>query len=249
MSGVSCRLDPPVELHPGDEIRTTCVFRRPTSGSPVCYGDGTSDEMCFGFLTYFPLQSTLVQPWCTSRRSLISCERTLPDFWDNPIQGCRWKDFIRPPSKEAISIVKTVLQACYPDKQLRCSQKCREKLQETKKHPCFVGDIGYYIVSKIRGVGPDGVGFADAWFTCNCEEKFDYCERASPGGKEVLGTRQAKRCVADDEGEPTPTSDSRTSSSASRIGTDSQMALTQELTCLVTLLMSLLTMRSGAAVL
>lgn len=73
-------------LRPGDEIRTTCTFRRPSKGSPVCYGDGTSDEMCFGFLTYFPLQKELLQPWCTSRRSLISCERTLPQFWDRPIQ-------------------------------------------------------------------------------------------------------------------------------------------------------------------
>ncbi|KAK7475432.1 hypothetical protein BaRGS_00033313, partial [Batillaria attramentaria] len=190
-SPVAHRLDPPVALHPGDEIRTTCTFNRPSSGQPVCYGDGTSDEMCFGFLTYFPLQPML-QPWCTSRRSLISCERTLPQLWDRPIANCSWRSFIRPPSAEALRIIGKVLGACYANERLVCSDACRKVLGEVRQHPCFVGDIGYYVVNKI-GSREEGVPFAKAWFTCNCDRKFDYCERKTEHG--LLGEDQDTLCA------------------------------------------------------
>lgn len=192
-SPVPHRLDPPVALHPGDEIRTTCTFRRPPSGQPVCYGDATADEMCFGFLTYFPLQRDLHEPWCTSRRSLISCERTLPKLWDKPIGGCAWRSFIKPPSKEALQFVGSVLGACYVKEELTCSENCRETLGKIRQHPCFVGDIGYYVVDKIlaqRGME----GFVRAWFTCNCEDRFDYCERQTEQG--VLGENRDRLCAA-----------------------------------------------------
>ena len=143
----------------------------------MCYGKATSDEMCFGFLTYFPLQRSLSFPWCTSRRDLISCERTLPALWNRPIRGCAWRSFIRPPSPEAFDIIGKVLGTCYSSKQLVCSPACRTVLAEVRQHPCFVGDMGYYIVSKIRQHSQLGANFAAAWFTCNCDRDYDFCER------------------------------------------------------------------------
>lgn len=160
----------------------------------MCYGQATSDEMCFGFLTYFPLQRTLRQPWCTSRRGLISCERTLPALWDRPISGCAWRQFIRPPSDEAVQIVTNVMVTCYSSQQLVCSSPCRTVLSKVRQHPCFVGDMGYYIVAKIRQYSEYGDAFARAWFTCNCDRDYDYCERRS--GKGVMGRDKEALCEA-----------------------------------------------------
>lgn len=188
------RLEPPVALQPGDEIRTTCTFRRPTSGSPVCYGKATSDEMCFGFLTYFPLQRSLSYPWCTSRRDLISCERTLPALWDRPIRGCAWRSFIRPPSPEALDIIGKVLGTCYWSQRLVCSPPCRTLLAQIRKHPCFTGDMGYYIVSKIRQHSRLGATFAAAWFSCNCDSDYDFCERRDADTGVVMGQNKEELC-------------------------------------------------------
>jgi len=46
--------DPPVVIQPGDRLRSTCTFSNP-SGQDVFFGEGTSDEMCFNFVTGYPI--------------------------------------------------------------------------------------------------------------------------------------------------------------------------------------------------
>jgi hypothetical protein len=42
-----------VTVNAGDVVRTTCRFENPTD-QPVKYGEGTGNEMCYGFTGYFP---------------------------------------------------------------------------------------------------------------------------------------------------------------------------------------------------
>ena len=46
--------DPPVVINPGDTLNSTCWFDNP-SGAPVYFGEATSDEMCFNFVTGYPI--------------------------------------------------------------------------------------------------------------------------------------------------------------------------------------------------
>ena len=46
--------DPPVDFLPGDELKTTCVYNSSKRQSRTYYGEGTFDEMCFGFIDYYP---------------------------------------------------------------------------------------------------------------------------------------------------------------------------------------------------
>ena len=50
---VSVALDPPVQLNEGDQVRTTCVYQNNTSQT-VNFGEGSYDEMCFNFASYYP---------------------------------------------------------------------------------------------------------------------------------------------------------------------------------------------------
>ena len=45
---------PVIEFQPGDEIRTVCHFKSTSRSDTTYYGDGTAEEMCFGFITYYP---------------------------------------------------------------------------------------------------------------------------------------------------------------------------------------------------
>lgn len=99
-------------------------------------------------------------------------------------QDCAWRAFIRPPSQEAKDIVADVIISCIKDGQPACSKDCQETLQKVRKHPCFIGDVGYYTVGKIRETLSNGMLFGSAWYTCNCDQKFDYCERVPDVGKQ-----------------------------------------------------------------
>ena len=44
----------PIQLTPGDRIETSCVFDNSGNDYDVRFGEGTSDEMCFDFLMYYP---------------------------------------------------------------------------------------------------------------------------------------------------------------------------------------------------
>ncbi len=53
-------LDKSVTLKPGDKVSTRCAWDNPTN-KDVHFGETTSDEMCFGFLMYYP--RIKVQGW------------------------------------------------------------------------------------------------------------------------------------------------------------------------------------------
>lgn len=46
--------DPPIEIHAGDALRTTCTYDNP-SDKTVHIGENTEDEMCFNFVTVYPI--------------------------------------------------------------------------------------------------------------------------------------------------------------------------------------------------
>ena len=64
---ITTNYNPPVQLRPGDELRTTCVFDSTGKKTWTYYGDGTFEEMCFGFFYYYPkLKDPMKQARCLS---------------------------------------------------------------------------------------------------------------------------------------------------------------------------------------
>jgi hypothetical protein len=46
--------DKPVELKSGDQVTTTCHYKNDTNQT-VRFGENTGNEMCFNFVTYYPM--------------------------------------------------------------------------------------------------------------------------------------------------------------------------------------------------
>ncbi|NP_001191657.1 dopamine beta hydroxylase-like protein precursor [Aplysia californica] len=186
-----------IRVEPGDELRTTCVYKRTATPEPVCWGEATSDEMCFGFLTYFPLQS-LSHPWCTSVKSLPSCDRHLPSLGRKPITGCRWWEFRNASQPETQQLMRQVFAKCYAGgkEALKCTDDCRKAAGLVAKHPCMQGDIGTYMVDRFKKGGGDTAKlFLDAVVSCSCRH-FDYCDRKYKNG--ILGAEQEQFCPVPD---------------------------------------------------
>ncbi len=73
-SQVWTMLDESTVLKPGDKVRTRCVWDNPTSQN-VGFGEKTGDEMCFGFLMYYPRITSPGWQWGVPAHS-SSCSAT-----------------------------------------------------------------------------------------------------------------------------------------------------------------------------
>ena len=65
--------DDPVEIRPGDRIRTTCVYDSSMQSQHTFYGKNPVGEMCYGILTVYPKENILFQA-CTTWKSLSVCD-------------------------------------------------------------------------------------------------------------------------------------------------------------------------------
>uniref|UniRef100_A0A2C9KL73 Copper type II ascorbate-dependent monooxygenase C-terminal domain-containing protein n=1 Tax=Biomphalaria glabrata TaxID=6526 RepID=A0A2C9KL73_BIOGL len=140
--------DPPIEVLPGDEIITTCVYNSASSKHYVYYGDGTSDEMCYGYLTMFPksaLKST--QQNCVSVSTLSACELAQGVAYN----GCDWKTLIKANNTEVMKIKQDLENTC--DVTKVCSSQCQATVQKIS-NTCFQGQTASFVKS-LDSVSPE----------------------------------------------------------------------------------------------
>ncbi|CAG2239432.1 unnamed protein product [Mytilus edulis] len=136
--------DPPIRIRPGDEIRTTCTYSSLSSNETIFFGEGTSDEMCYGFITYYPAQN-IALPYCTTWKTVEKCKRYMPQF-GGIIDGCKWKDFLSG-GNEYIGFMMIEL-AMHCD--TTCSSNCTEKVRNLREHECLRGDLGDFMIFKLQ---------------------------------------------------------------------------------------------------
>jgi len=64
--------DPPIEFRPGDELKTKCVFKTTGKDEITYFGEATSDEMCYSFLNFYPVENGADS--CVSWEEYDQCE-------------------------------------------------------------------------------------------------------------------------------------------------------------------------------
>ncbi|CAG2245401.1 DBH [Mytilus edulis] len=139
-----CRFDPPLRVNPGDEIRTTCTYYFLSSNETIFFGEGTSDEMCYGFITYYPAQN-IALPYCTTWKTVEKCKRYMPQF-GGIIDGCKWKDFLSGGNEYIGFMMIELAMHC----NTTCSLNCTEKVRNLREHECLRGDIGDFMIFKLQ---------------------------------------------------------------------------------------------------
>jgi dopamine beta-monooxygenase len=124
-----------IEIKPGDEIRTKCVFKSSSKSVTTFQGDATSDEMCFGFLTIHPITNVRI-PYCTSWKGIS----TLKLYSNQVINNCDRKVFANASHPDMKDIYQKINTHCVSLS--KCLEECKEVVKEIKLHPCMQGDIG-----------------------------------------------------------------------------------------------------------
>lgn len=127
---------PPIQLQPGDEIRTTCVYKSTNSNRWVYYGESTSDEMCFAFLLLYPADALTYGGWCVSHGPMTPCDWAAYTW----IGACNWAQFLNPTDPANVERNTELERNCNLDG--FCRPECRETVDELQQHPCLQGEAG-----------------------------------------------------------------------------------------------------------
>ncbi|KAH9508903.1 hypothetical protein Btru_050423 [Bulinus truncatus] len=134
--------EPAIKIVPGDEIVTRCVYNTISSSRYVYYGEGTSDEMCFGFLQVYPKSAlTAARASCVAKSSLSFCELIKA----TPLNGCDWGKILNPYNPETISMATDLYKNCNLDG--FCRPECKDVVKTISSHPCFQGETGKFVKS------------------------------------------------------------------------------------------------------
>ncbi|XP_033727098.1 peptidylglycine alpha-amidating monooxygenase-like [Pecten maximus] len=120
--------DPPIEVLPGDELRTTCTYQTVSRDKTTFEGEGTSDEMCFVFLRIFPAANTKGS-FCLSWKKYDLCKLfTFPSEFPD-IDGCKITSMLNPFHPDLISLMSNLKKLCKPFD--ICTQECKHFIKGT----------------------------------------------------------------------------------------------------------------------
>ncbi|XP_046375743.2 dopamine beta-hydroxylase-like isoform X2 [Haliotis rufescens] len=141
----------PVEIQPGDEMRLTCYFDTKTGdrhrNHHVYNGEGSSSEMCFAFVTYYPRVDDLDQ--CVQFAEYDVCgqqgERSYGD--------CTFPQFF---GEAREILIPDIIEHCRNEtKESECQSECTRSLESLRRHPCMKGRLAVYaklnMLSKVDG--------------------------------------------------------------------------------------------------
>ncbi|OWF46130.1 tyramine beta-hydroxylase-like [Mizuhopecten yessoensis] len=132
----------PIELRPGDELKTTCTYRSIGKDKTTFQGDGTADEMCFGFLTFHPAEN-IQMPYCTAWKGIDLCKihSLKQDF--PVVDGCNVHALLNNTHPDTIRLDTELFSRCTPFQS--CRKECKEFLkEELRRNKCIQGDLADY---------------------------------------------------------------------------------------------------------
>ena len=122
------RLAVPVELRQGDSILINCTYQSTEQTSVVTFGEGDSKEMCYAFLTYFPVNPQFI----------ICAKNSTVDVCTNVPDRCTTNGFY--------TLTSAISGVCMSP--ASCSSTCKDLIQTIVNTGCVTDDylrlIPYY---------------------------------------------------------------------------------------------------------
>jgi len=122
----------PLMIEPGHAFNLKCYFTSTSRTKTTYYGEGTNDEMCFAFITYFPKENML-RPTCVSSIDIDPCE-----FEEPAPRGCDLASVYNGSHPDAVAVYSALDANCAVG---YCRKECMPVVKEISENPCFSGSI------------------------------------------------------------------------------------------------------------
>ncbi|KAK6967850.1 Tyramine beta-hydroxylase [Biomphalaria glabrata] len=151
--------DNPVQIFPGDEIITKCTFTTARRNRSTFWGEATMDEMCYGFLIYFPKENVQNSVCFTSGPDVSTCDTAT-------YHGCTdLTNFKNPDWLNATSAYQDLVKNCRPF--TPCLQECVDTIVSLKRtDPCFKDDLFDFIKTEMLAKTPEGLDLMARFSSC-----------------------------------------------------------------------------------
>ncbi|XP_055898224.1 dopamine beta-hydroxylase-like [Biomphalaria glabrata] len=158
---------PPVEIWPGDEIITRCIYDTTNRTSWTYYGNAATDEMCVGLLLTYPKSAFNFENFdglsCNAESDLSFCEVAQ----EKPLNGCNWSTVIQPEKVGFINLTKQLFEKCNLDGS--CSSECKEEIKTLLSNPCFEGEAAE-VVKNYLPLSKEGSNLLEILKLCPLDE-------------------------------------------------------------------------------
>ncbi|XP_067662438.1 tyramine beta-hydroxylase-like isoform X1 [Haliotis asinina] len=163
-SPINVSYDPPVPIHRGDSLKTTCVYQSLSATKTTFYGFAISNEMCYGTFTYYPKRASS-NSVCVTWNTINTC-----DMEGGTLMGCRIADFFNNSHPATKMVMDKVLANCNPYG--GCRQECPAAIAEAEKHPCLAKGViqDYLLTLKSRNSDLKTTKFLAAFGSCSCRK-------------------------------------------------------------------------------
>lgn len=137
----------------------------------VMKGEATSDEMCYGFLTFYPKENLKMER-CTQWQDISEYSIAMRDPL---IKKCNMWKFVRAEDPDTGAFMESVFDKC--NMLMGCKQECLDFLPEAMKNPCVNGSVGAFIRRlAVRRNMPTHFAMFTALDSCNAEIAKDTCK-------------------------------------------------------------------------
>ena len=119
-------------MEPGDSITTNCIYSSLTRNCSTEYGQAVSDEMCFAFITYYPLTDNFY--YCNQWKNNSGC---------SGVRGT--------PCQDPMGFIQLLLSigsnpAC-TSSITDCAKNCRGTIETVKSTGCLSPDATAFLVT------------------------------------------------------------------------------------------------------
>jgi len=119
--------DTPIEFDAGDEIKVTCEYQSLNKTTTTNFGEGTQDEMCFGFITIYP--AVVGFDTCSQWKDLPTCSiNTYVTY-----SGCDLGTFS--------ILMDAISKVCDGT----CSKACKVLINGFRATGCWDSEVGEFI--------------------------------------------------------------------------------------------------------
>ena len=162
----------PIEVRPGDELRTKCYFNSQSRNTTTVWGESTQQEMCFGILYYYP-QNAVRREFhlngCTTAGSLAFCD-------PQTFGGCDTNSFIQHINTYLLNDI--VSNCTYHG---RCYTECKAAILEARRtEPCLRHAEFWALTKEHLLQSPEGVRFLGSLASCEAEIVREELQGACP---------------------------------------------------------------------
>lgn len=155
--------DKPIPIEVGDELRTVCEFSSTYKTTTTFFGESTSEEMCYAFLSFYPFQAMKSEPFCTTYASLSYCSPATFKGCTRELESKYFRDI------GGLEIFHNVTSNCRPFGP--CTVECMETILTAQRaDPCLnSGDAWDRIVEFGLSTNANGKEFLASLESCEIE--------------------------------------------------------------------------------